>query len=109
MNARSGLAVAFALLEIRAGPIQIKLVSNRAVYDVTLDHTSHGSVAAVRGRTVIEFRDACKGWSTTQRFIADMSDSDAEVPRIDYIVNAWATPTRRDRTTRCHRCFMRTA
>jgi EipB-like len=86
---RHAAAIVVAVASLGAGPIPVKLVSNLAVYDVSLDHTSPGSVAAARGRTAIEFRDVCTGWQTTQRFIADMLDSGGEVSRTDYIVTAW--------------------
>ena len=40
------------------------------------------------GRTVLEFRDACSGWTTTQRFIADMTDAKGEDAHTDFIVSS---------------------
>jgi hypothetical protein len=64
------------------------LVSHRALYDVTLATTRPGGVVAVRGRTVLEFRDACSGWTTTQRFIADMTDGKGADAHTDFIVSS---------------------
>lgn len=67
---------------------QINLVSHRAQYEVTLATTRPGGVVAVRGRTVLEFRDACTGWTTTQRFIADMTDGKGSDVHSDFIVSS---------------------
>lgn len=84
------LCVPLALLLTGAAPppVQIPLASHRATYEISLEHTSSGGMADVRGRTVIEFRDKCTAWTTTQRFIADMMDSDGDVDRADYIVTS---------------------
>ena len=73
-------AVALAVAVILAGTsvaqaAPINLLSHRAQYDVTLASTRPGGVVAMHGRTVLEFRDVCTGWTTTQRFISDMSDA----------------------------------
>jgi len=68
------------------GPIA--LASHRAQYEVTLATTRPGGVVAVHGRTVLEFRDACTGWTTTQRFIADMTDGKGSDMHSDFIVSA---------------------
>lgn len=82
-------ALFVAAVNIGAGPIAIGLVSNRAVYDISLAHTSGGDVVAAHGRMAIEFRDTCDGWSTTQRLIADMTASDGAISRTDFFVSAW--------------------
>jgi hypothetical protein len=46
-------------------------------------------MVAARGRTVIEFRDACIGWSTTQRFVADMTNAQGDPTRTDFIATTW--------------------
>jgi EipB-like len=65
------------------------LVSNRAVYNVSLEHTSGGGVVAARGRMAIEFRDTCDGWSTAQRLVEDLTDSQGSASRTDFFVTAW--------------------
>jgi hypothetical protein len=77
------LATSFA----QAAP-SIDLVSHRAQYDVTLASTKPGGMVAVRGHTVVEFRDVCTGWTTTQRFIADMTDGKASDVHSDFIVSS---------------------
>ncbi|MBI3677728.1 MAG: DUF1849 family protein [Proteobacteria bacterium] len=88
---RSILA-AFAFIVFTAaarGPVPVQLLSHRATYEVSLDRTSPGAVVSVRGRTVTEFRDVCTGWSTTQRFVADMVDTDADITRSDFSIQLW--------------------
>lgn len=67
----------------------IKLEPHRAIYDVTLSRTSPGGAVAATGRTVIEFRDQCLGWSTTQRFVADMTNSQGDPTRTDFIATSY--------------------
>ncbi|HEY0104708.1 MAG TPA: DUF1849 family protein [Rhizomicrobium sp.] len=66
----------------------VDLVSHRAQYEVTLAATRPGGMVAVRGRTAIEFRDVCAGWTTTQRFIADMTDGKGSDVHSDFIVSS---------------------
>jgi hypothetical protein len=87
MKRALALAAAVAVLGTGAAPLP-NLVSYRAIYEVSLEHTS-GSVLAARGRMAVEFHDTCDGWSTTQRLIADMTDSEGTASRTDFFVTAW--------------------
>ncbi|HUO87828.1 MAG TPA: DUF1849 family protein [Rhizomicrobium sp.] len=80
----SALSAAALFGTSAAAPID--LVSHRAQYDVTLSSTRPGGIVAVHGRTVVEFRDVCNAWTTTQRFIADMTDSKGGNAHTDFIV-----------------------
>ncbi len=64
-------------------------VSNRSTYEVSLAHAKPGGMAAVNGRTIVEFRDRCDGWETTERFLADMTDADGNVSRTDFVTTMW--------------------
>src|SRR6185312_14661473 len=86
-------AVALAAAVVVAGTsvaqaAPINLLSHLAQYDVTLASTRPGGVVAMHGRTVLEFRDVCTGWTTTQRFISDMSDGKASSIHSDFIVSS---------------------
>lgn len=85
---RLAAAIVAASAGIAAAPPPV-LVSNRSTYEVSLAHTKPGGMAAVSGRTVIEFRDRCDGWETTERFLADMTDADGNVSRTDFVTTAW--------------------
>lgn len=87
MTRALALATAVAVLGMGAAPLP-NLVSYRAIYEVSLEHTS-GSVLAARGRMAVEFHDTCDGWSTTQRLIADTTDSEGTASRTDFFVTAW--------------------
>ncbi len=67
----------------------ITLVPARAVYDVSLSRTVPGGPVVAHGRTVTEFRDACTGWTMTQRFVADMTTSDGNSVRSDLVATSW--------------------
>jgi len=87
MKRALALATALAVFGTGAAPLP-SLVSYRAIYEVSLEHTS-GGVLAARGRMAVEFHDTCDGWSTTQRLIADMTDSEGTASRTDFFVTAW--------------------
>ena len=82
------VAAAVLTIAASASAAPVALTPHRAFYDVTLASTKPGGVVAVRGRTVLEFRDACTGWTTTQRFIADMTDGKGEDAHTDFIVSS---------------------
>src|SRR6516162_5890247 len=81
-------SLAAATLTSAGAQASIDLVSHRAQYDVTLSSTRPGGVVAVHGRTVVEFRDVCNAWTTTQRFIADMIDNKGSNAHTDFIVSS---------------------
>ena len=66
-----------------------QLAPHRATYEISLSRTEPGGVVAATGRTVIEFRDMCTGWSTTQRFVADMTNSEGDPARSDFSATSW--------------------
>lgn len=76
-----------------AAAAPIVLAPNRAIYELSLAHTSTGGIIAAHGRVVIEFRDVCDGWATTQRMLADLTDADGKVARSDFLVTAWESKT----------------
>jgi hypothetical protein len=79
-----------------ASAATVALAPNRAIYELSLAHTSAGGMIAAHGRIVIEFRDVCDGWATTQRLLADMTDADGKVAREDFLVTAWESKTGRE-------------
>jgi hypothetical protein len=84
---RCALAILLAAGAFHAAP-SVKLVSNRETFDVSLERTS-GSVVAAHGRTVIEFRALCDGYSTVQRSMADMVSAHGEATRTDFTTRYW--------------------
>lgn len=89
-------ALVLLIIAGNASASPVALVPNRAIYELTLAHTSAGGVIAAHGRIVIEFRDVCDGWATTQRMLADMTDADGKVTREDFLVTAWESKTGRE-------------
>src|SRR5690349_11582792 len=84
---RAVLSLAVISIAQPAFAAPVALQSHRAVYDISLARTRPGSMSAVTGRTVIEFRDACTGYTTTQRFIADMTTAQGEASRNDFSIS----------------------
>ena len=95
---RSMLAALAIVVLSAAAPAPVQLLSHRATYEVSLERTSPGAVVSVRGRTITEFRDACTGWSTTQRFVADMADANADITRSDFSIQLWESKDGRTMT-----------
>lgn len=91
---RLAVAIVAASAGVAAAPLPV-LVSNRSTYEISLAHALPGGMAAVRGRTVVEFRDRCDGWETTERFLADMTDADGNVSRTDFVTTAWESKSGR--------------
>jgi len=89
------LAASLASVSVAAAPAVTRpaeppqLAPHRATYEISLSRTEPGGVVAATGRTVIEFRDMCTGWSTTQRFVADMTNSEGDPARSDFIASSW--------------------
>jgi hypothetical protein len=73
----------------------IKLDPHRAIYEISLAHSDPGGAVAASGRTVIEFRDQCIGWSTTQRFVSDMTNSQGDPTRTDFIATSFESKDER--------------
>jgi len=84
---RCSLALGIAFVAVGAAP-QIKLVSNRETFDVSLERATR-SIVAARGRTAIEFRVACDGYSTIQRSIADLVNAQGDITRTDFSTRYW--------------------
>src|SRR5204862_1711487 len=84
---RCSLALGIAFVAVGAAP-QIKLVSNRETFDVLLERATR-SIVAARGRTAIEFRVACDGYSTIQRSIADLVNAQGDITRTDFSTRYW--------------------
>ncbi len=81
---------------VSAAAAPVVLVPNRATYEVSLQHRSAGGLVAAHGRVVIEFRDVCDGWSTTQRMVADVTSEQGTVSRTDFLINAWESKDGRE-------------
>jgi len=78
-----------------ASAAPIVLVPHQAVYEISLAHSTPGGAVAATGRTVIEFRDQCTGWSTTQRFVADMTNAQGDPTRTDFIATSFESKDER--------------
>lgn len=96
MRRKFALAISLMLVASNAAAGPIAFAPNRAIYELSLAHTSTGGVIAAHGRVVIEFRDVCDGWTTTQRMLADMTDADGTVSREDFLVTAWEAKNDRE-------------
>ncbi|MEJ1969571.1 MAG: DUF1849 family protein [Rhizomicrobium sp.] len=88
MRKTPALAACLFLFATSAGAAPIDLLPHRAQYEVTLASTRPGGAVAVHGRTVLEFRDVCTAWTTTQRFISDMTDAKGSDAHTDFIVSS---------------------
>jgi hypothetical protein len=79
------VSVAAASVFLGAAAAPVPLISYRAQYDINLapGGTSR-EIVGMRGRMVTEFRDACDGYSETNRMMADMTNADETTRRTDF-------------------------
>jgi len=67
-----------------------KALSHRAAYDLELIEAEQGSgIADVRGRIVLEWADACDGFTLNQIFYMEISDADGDAVVSDRRVTTW--------------------
>lgn len=64
--------------EDRLSAIAAKLAGHQAVYQLTLDTTRGGDVAAARGTMTYEVDDACDAWATRQRLQMTVTHRDGQ-------------------------------
>jgi hypothetical protein len=95
MKYANALASALLLSTYPSHAANVALIAHRAIYDVTLDHTTERGLLNAHGRMAIQVKNTCDGWSTAQRLIADMTDAKGVVTRTDYFVTAWESNDRR--------------
>lgn len=72
-----------------AAPV-VDLLPHRAYYDIKLKDSRWGSgVSGLRGRMVVEFNDACDGYTLNQRFVTEMSDTEGQLTVSDLWITSW--------------------
>ncbi len=81
---------AFALLPSAQAGIGDKVLSHRALYEVSLKSARNGSgIADVKGRIVVEWSDACEGFTMNQRFYTELNDSHGNLTASDRWISSW--------------------
>ncbi|MBT3790633.1 MAG: DUF1849 family protein [Alphaproteobacteria bacterium] len=65
-----------------------KLLSHRAVYDLSLAPGDNGKISRADGRLVLEWADTCDGYTTEQRMLM-LLDIEDGVVRSDYQFSSW--------------------
>lgn len=81
---------AFALLSSAQAGIGDKVLSHRALYEVSLKSARNGSgIADVKGRIVVEWSDACDGFTMNQRFYTELNDSQGNLTASDRRISSW--------------------
>lgn len=86
--------VAFAgvCLSANAAPAGIadKVLSHRALYEISLDSARTGSgISDVKGRIVVEWSDACDGFTMNQRFYTELNDTQGNLTASDRWISSW--------------------
>ncbi len=77
----------FSLTCTQASAFQ--LLSHRAVYDLSLAPGPAGNIVDVSGRMVLEWADACEGYTTQQRMLMRVLRNDGGNVESDFRVSAW--------------------
>jgi hypothetical protein len=68
----------------------IEQMPHRAVYDLALKSTgSDSGIMGVRGRMVLEWADACEGYTTTQQIRMRIEQSQGKLIASDFSVASW--------------------
>ena len=68
----------------------IEQLPHRAVYDLALKSTgSDSGIMGVRGRMVLEWADACEGYTTTQQIRMRIEQSQGKLIASDFSVASW--------------------
>ncbi len=81
---------AFALSTLaHAQASAFQLLSHRAVYDLSLAPGPAGNIVDVTGRMVLEWADACEGYTTQQRMLMRVLRNDGGDVESDFRVSAW--------------------
>ena len=87
LTARLRLA---AVLVCLSGAAAAEVAPHRAVYDLSLNHSSaHGDVVDVTGTMLFEWADSCDGWSVTQRTAMSLSYQTGENIDLGWNVVTW--------------------
>ena len=83
------LGAVFSVSAAVAG-IPDKVISHRALYEVTLKSARVGSgISDVKGRIVVEWSDACEGFTMNQRFYTELNDSQGNLTASDRWISSW--------------------
>jgi hypothetical protein len=77
-------------LPVVAAVVVPEALPHRAVYDLSLKSAEEDSgIIGVRGRMVIEWADACEGFTTTQQLRMRIEKSEGKVVASDYAITSW--------------------
>ena len=67
-----------------------KVLSHRALYEISLKSARTGSgISDVKGRIVVEWSDACDGFTMNQRFYTELNDSQGNLTASDRWISSW--------------------
>ena len=80
-----------------AGTNDPKLVSHRAVYEISLHHSREGvGPTAARGLMAYDFSDACDRWVVENRIVLDVVYGEETPVRTDWTFTSWESKDGRD-------------
>jgi hypothetical protein len=87
------LALAFSMLAgtmNALSAVAIEQLPHRAVYDLALKSSgSDSGITGVRGRMVLEWADACEGYTTTQKIRMRIEQAQGRLIASDFSVASW--------------------
>jgi hypothetical protein len=84
------VAMPMAFPAIAADAQAARLASHRAAYSMSFGSSrTGGSTVDARGVMLIEFAEACDGWTTTQRVHLDLINSDGDAVDTDSNFSSW--------------------
>lgn len=91
MRQRLLRALAIVLVCGAAAPVRaVEFAAHRALYELSLAHVGEGSgISAVSGELVVEWRNACSGWTFEYRSVIDVIFAGRAPLRLASVASTW--------------------
>lgn len=85
------LAAIGALCVAAPASAQVRFAPQIAVYDLSLENSSDGSIVAATGRLAIQLTDTCDGYALTERMVLELTPSEGEPTVLDSQFSSYET------------------
>jgi hypothetical protein len=83
-----GLATVIVSAQV-ASAQAFQLLSHRAIYELSLLPGRGGDISGVSGRMVLEWADACEGYTTQQRMVMRLTSGEGKQIDSDFRLSSW--------------------
>jgi len=83
------MAVTVSCIAVVGSANAFQLLSHRAIYELSLLPGRGGDINAVTGRMVMEWSDACEGYTTNQRMVMRIMRNNGKAINSDFTLSSW--------------------